>query len=98
MWHVILSIFFLGATATLNAFGLYETAAILASGTIAILSCGVVKIERPPGYLQSNEMEKQSFMVMGLHQMTCTWYLFTGDRAIVDSLLNKAWWQSSGPP
>lgn len=88
-WHVILIVFFLSITVALTAFGLYGTAIILASGTIAKASCRAVQIERVPGYLQSNEQDKESYMLMGLHQNTCTWYLFTGDRGIVDSLLNK---------
>jgi hypothetical protein len=77
------------ATAALFALGLYGIAVIMLYGIIAQFGCRLAKIERPPGYLQSNEAEEQTFMLLGLHQNTSAWSLFAGDRGIIDSLLNK---------
>jgi hypothetical protein len=77
------------ATAALFAFGLYGSAVVIACGCIARFACKLATIERPSGYLQNNEADKDTFMLVGLHQNTSDWYLFAGDRGIVDSLLNK---------
>lgn len=70
-------------------FGLFGTATVVCIGAVSQLACCFFNVLRPQGYLSANEQESQTFMLAGLHQNTSTWYLFTGDRAIVDTLVNK---------
>jgi len=69
--------------------GLFGTSTILMCGAVSQIGCRMVKVDRPPGYLESNEQEQESSMLVALHENSCTWYLFHGERAVIDSLLNK---------
>ncbi|KAI4155675.1 MAG: hypothetical protein LQ340_000842 [Diploschistes diacapsis] len=83
------SIFILGIAGLLVLFGLYGTALGILAGLIskAIVLCSV-HLERPPGYLVNNEVS-DACMLVATHRNATTWYLHTGDRGIVDHLLNK---------
>lgn len=89
LWESFTFVFLIGIVVVLCLLGLYGTAIILLCGALSQASCRAFKVHRPSQYLEANEQEQESFMLVGLHQNTCTWYLFTGDRAIVDTLLNK---------
>jgi len=82
-------IFCIGIAVVLCLFGAFGTATIMFCGGISQMACRSFKVHRPCGYLKANEQEKETFMLVGMHQNTSTWYLFAGDRSIVDSLLNK---------
>lgn len=71
-WQLVSSLCMLCATAALFALGLYGTAVIMICGLVAQFACRLGKIERPPGYMRSNETEEQTFMLLGLHQNTST--------------------------
>ena len=47
-----------------------------------------ITIRRPNGYLRNNEPH-DACMLVASHNNAMEWHLFTGDRAIVDTLLNK---------
>jgi hypothetical protein len=70
-------------------FGLFGTATVVVCGAVAQLVCFFCTVARPQGYLSGNEQGHETFMLAGLHQNTNTWYLFAGDRGVVDTLLNK---------
>ncbi|KAF4629280.1 hypothetical protein G7Y89_g8866 [Cudoniella acicularis] len=70
-------------------FGLLGTAvAILTSACIQVC-CQLVRIQRPGRFLDPNELG-QACMLTSLHNNATTWYLFAGDRGIVDGILNKS--------
>lgn len=69
--------------------GLYGSAVLIISNGITQMVCSCNKITRPSSYLQSNEESQEYCMLVATHQNVNTWYMFTGDRGVVDSLLNK---------
>jgi hypothetical protein len=78
-----------GIAIALILFGCYGTATIVLCGSISQAACHAFTIERTPGYLESNEGNDKSYMLVSIHQNACVWYLFIGDRGVVDTLLNK---------
>ncbi|KAK0672597.1 hypothetical protein QBC41DRAFT_216877 [Cercophora samala] len=80
-----------GLVALLVIIGAYGTAAVLFCTTFSnAVASFLLTVHRPPGYLQNNESTMESgFMLAAAHQNASEWYLFTGDRGVVDSLLNK---------
>lgn len=88
IWAGLQTVGILAVSVILSLLGIFGTAAILLCGSISQFGCWMVHVQRPPGYLQSNEGAESS-MLVALHQNANTWYLFQGDRAVVDSLLNK---------
>lgn len=101
-FETVIFILKLAIVATLCLFGIYGTAAALLVGAISqVISCSI-KVQRPPEFLANNE-DHNACMLVASHQNASTWYLFVGDRGIVDSILNKtmvqipqqrfsAWW------
>ncbi|KAI9659877.1 MAG: hypothetical protein M1821_001229 [Bathelium mastoideum] len=79
---------FLGLAAVLCLLGLYGTSAVLLVSAISQLSLAYVNIRRPPGYLESNETS-EGYMLTATHSNAMTWYLYMGDRGVIDTLLNK---------
>ena len=55
------------------------------SSKVVCLAC---RISRPAGYLDSNERYK-ACMLSASYDNASTWYLYVGDRGVVDWLLNK---------
>ena len=47
-----------------------------------------LKMQRPPRFLENNETHS-ACMLLSSHKNSSTWYLYIGDRGIVDALLNK---------
>ncbi|KAH8752202.1 hypothetical protein BGZ57DRAFT_804837 [Hyaloscypha finlandica] len=71
-------------------FGLYGTGAAVLSSALFHLCRQFIHINRPDTYLLNNEVDHSSgCMLAGIHSNASTWYLYTGDRGIIDSLLNK---------
>ncbi|RDW57266.1 hypothetical protein BP5796_12716 [Coleophoma crateriformis] len=100
-WHSILDRFFsspifeamaftckIGIVVIFCLFGIYGTAATLLSGAVTQLVVRNIQIQRPSGFLGNNEVH-DACMLVATHANASTWYLFVGDRGIVDSLLNK---------
>jgi hypothetical protein len=69
-------------------FGIYGTAIILLCSSVTQLVCRTIDVRRPPGFLGNNEAH-DACMLVATQQNASIWYLFVGDRGIVDSLLNK---------
>lgn len=85
---MIMHLVLVGLVVVLCLCGTFGTAALLLNGTITrIISCGI-EIQRPPGYLENNENHK-ACMLVSSHKNASIWYLYIGDRGVVDSLLNK---------
>ncbi|MCJ1240189.1 hypothetical protein MMC14_008189 [Varicellaria rhodocarpa] len=88
-WYQVLSSILLGCSASvLCLYGLYGTAGAVLFGAISRLACSLIQIQRPPGFLENNELQK-ACMLVGVHQNSSVWYLYIGDRGVVDTLLNK---------
>lgn len=85
---MISQIFLIGVIIVLCLCGIFGTAAIVLNGMITRLVSRHIKIRRPPGYLENNEDHK-ACMLLSNHKNASTWYLYVGDRGVVDSLLNK---------
>lgn len=78
----------LALAVVLSLFGTYGTCAILASTIVSRSVCRFLPVERPTGYLKNNE-SYEACMLTAIHENASTWYLYTGDRAVIDWLLNK---------
>jgi len=81
----------LSCTVILFLFGLYGTAAAVLTSCISSLLSLLISLPRPATLLGNNLEGSQHFgsMLFGPHQNCSTWYLYTGDRGIVDGILNK---------
>ena len=78
----------LGLVIVLCLFGSYGTANVVLSGGTSRIICKFLPIQRPRGYLQNNELH-DACMLTAIHENASTWYLYRGDRSVVDWLLNK---------
>jgi hypothetical protein len=78
----------LGFVVVLCLFGSYGTANVVLSGGTSKIMCKFLPIQRPPGYLENNESH-DAFMLTAIHENASTWYLYRGDRSVIDWLLNK---------
>lgn len=77
-----------GVSAVLCLLSLYGTASALVCGIASQIACHCLQIRRPPGYLENNEVHN-ACMLVGSHTNCSVWYLYIGDRGVVDALLNK---------
>lgn len=68
--------------------GAFGSAAILANGLISKSMCRILRVKRPSGYLESNE-NHEACMLSAVHENAQTWYLYIGDRGVIDWMLNK---------
>lgn len=50
--------------------------------------CRILRVKRPSGYLESNE-NHEACMLSAVHENAQTWYLYIGDRGVIDWMLNK---------
>ena len=83
-YHFIL----VGLIVLLCLLGAFGSAAILLNGLISKLVCRLLRVERPSGYLENNE-NHDACMLSAVHENAQTWYLYMGDRGVIDWLLNK---------
>ena len=80
----------LGVIALLVSLGLYGTTLAIFGGMVSkAVAYYSIRPERPPGYLINNE-PSDACMLVATHRNATTWYLYTGDRGVVDHLLNKS--------
>lgn len=78
----------LGIGVVLCLCGIFGTAVVLLLAVMTQFICQFLKVLRPPGYLKNNE-NHNACMLLSSHKNSSTWYLYIGDRGVVDSLLNK---------
>jgi hypothetical protein len=69
--------------------GAYGTCASILLSRLNALINHYLPINRPTGYLQNTEHYDKTCMLAAPHENASTWYLYRGDRAIIDWLLNK---------
>lgn len=68
--------------------GAYGSSIVLLSSVLSKVVCFFINMSRPPGYHESNERQ-EGCMLSAAHNNASTWYLYIGDRGVVDWLLNK---------
>ncbi|KIW01562.1 uncharacterized protein PV09_07038 [Verruconis gallopava] len=68
--------------------GAYGCAIILVNGLICRWVSKTCIARRPVGYLDNNE-DHDAWMLRAIHANSTTWHLYTGDRGVVDWILNK---------
>ena len=78
----------LGIVVVLLLCGVFGTAVVLLIGLLTQVMCQYLKMQRPPGFLDNNE-NHNACMLLSSHKNSSTWYLYIGDRGVIDSLLNK---------
>ena len=83
-YHLLLVILII----VLCLFGAFGSAAIITNGLVSKLVCRLLRTERPSGYLENNE-NHEACMLSAVHENANTWYLYVGDRGVIDWLLNK---------
>ena len=84
LYHLILVILII----VLCLFGAFGSAAIITNGLVSKLVCKLLRTERPSGYLENNE-NHDGCMLSAVHENANTWYLYVGDRGVIDWLHNK---------
>lgn len=87
-FRAITCLLLFGIVIVLYLCGLFGTAAVLLISVVTQALCQFLKVKRPPGFLDNNELHS-ACMLLSSHKNSSTWYLFIGDRGVVDSLLNK---------
>ena len=81
-------IILVGLVVVLCLLGAFGSAAIVVNGLLSKIVCRLLRTERPSGYLENNE-NHEACMLSAVHENANTWYLYMGDRGVVDWLLNK---------
>ncbi|KAI1394166.1 uncharacterized protein F4822DRAFT_39283 [Hypoxylon trugodes] len=87
-FHVFSFIVLISIAVALSFVGSYGTAVVIIMSAISRITTQRVSVLRPTGYLQNNESH-DACMLVAPHQNANVWYLYVGDRSIVDTLLNK---------
>lgn len=90
LYESVMIVATLGSGAVALLFGLYGTfAAALVSATFQIARSCIV-VHTPNSFLLDNESGSiPACMLVANHQNASSWYLFCGDRGVVDGVLNK---------
>ncbi|KAI9903271.1 hypothetical protein N3K66_002623 [Trichothecium roseum] len=86
--QAVLFTFSIGLVVLLSLWGCYGTAVIVLCVSVSKLVAQGVPIRRPAGYLKNNE-NHDACMLVASHENATEWHLYIGERAIVDTLLNK---------
>lgn len=87
-FEIVSIVFLLAVVVLLGLYGLYGTATAVLSGMLSKIACRFVVLRRPAGFLTNNE-KHDACMLVGAHRNCSVWYLYIGDRGVVDYLLNK---------
>ena len=83
-YHFIL----IGLIVLLCLLGAFGSAVIVFNGLLSKLVCRTLRVSRPSGYLTNNE-NHDACMLSAVHENAQTWYLYMGDRGVIDWFLNK---------
>ncbi len=95
-FELLVIVFLLATVALLCLYGLYGSATTLLSGIVSKSACRLAVLYRPAGFLANNE-KHDACMLVGVHRNCSSWYLYIGDRGVVDHLLNKPMIESLRP-
>ncbi|KAI4198356.1 MAG: hypothetical protein LQ346_002780 [Caloplaca aetnensis] len=89
LYHLVL----LGLIVVFCLLGAFGTAAVVVTGLVSKLVCRTLRMKRPSGYLLNNE-KHDACMLSAVHENAQTWYLYVGDRGVIDWMLNKTMLQT----
>ncbi|KAL8992111.1 MAG: hypothetical protein Q9169_007363 [Polycauliona sp. 2 TL-2023] len=89
LYYVVL----LGLAVVFCLLGAFGTATVVVTGLISKMVCGTLRADRPSGYLLNNE-KHDACMLSAVHENAQTWYLYIGDRGVIDWMLNKTMLQT----
>ncbi|KAL8855845.1 MAG: hypothetical protein Q9178_007529 [Gyalolechia marmorata] len=89
LYHLVL----LGLIVLFCLLGAFGTAAVVVTGLVSKIVCRTLRVKRPSGYLLNNE-KHDACMLSAVHENAQTWYLYMGDRGVVDWMLNKTMLQT----
>ncbi|KAI4086177.1 MAG: hypothetical protein LQ344_007777 [Seirophora lacunosa] len=89
MYHLVL----LGLVVVFCLLGAFGTAAVVGTGLVSAMVCKTLQTKRPSGYLSNNE-KHDACMLSAVHDNAQTWYLYMGDRGVIDWMLNKTMLQT----
>ncbi|KAJ5455418.1 Herpesvirus glycoprotein N [Penicillium sp. IBT 31633x] len=78
-----------GISILLGLVGAYGSAVLLINIMISKLVAWAITLPRSAGYLRNNEKQENACMLSASHTNATEWSLYIGDRAIVDTILNK---------
>lgn len=78
-----------GLAVIFGLIGAYGSATIIFNTIISKSIAWTIAIPRSAGYLRNNEQYDNACMLVASHANATEWSLYIGDRAIVDTLLNK---------
>ncbi|KAH8755870.1 hypothetical protein F5882DRAFT_418518 [Hyaloscypha sp. PMI_1271] len=78
----------IGCAAVMAFCQLYATMAALLIGVLSKIACRFTNIQKPLSFLENNE-KHDACMLVAAHRNASVWYLYIGDRGVVDHLLNK---------
>lgn len=81
-------VFLTGCFIALAVSGLYGTASFVLVGTLGKLACHLANFQQP-AYFLDNKENHEACMLVAAHRNAGIWYLYIGDRGVVDHLLNK---------
>jgi hypothetical protein len=87
--NCIVFIVLCGISAIFGLIGAFGSAGLVLITAISRLVAWAIVIPRSAGYLSNNEKHETACMLTASHVNAMEWSLYTGDRAIVDTLLNK---------
>ncbi|OTA66079.1 hypothetical protein K449DRAFT_420732 [Hypoxylon sp. EC38] len=88
LFRALLVIGLLGLTVFFILFAAFGTAAVVLIRLLSEVCIHSIEIKRPLGYLDNSETQ-DAFMLVAAHENAMEWHLYTGDRGLVDTLLNK---------
>lgn len=86
---IVYHVFLVGLVVVLCFLGAFGSAAIVVNGLASKLVCRLLRVERPCGYLENNE-NHDACILSAVHENAETWFLYMGDRGVVDWFLNKS--------
>ncbi|KAL1965902.1 hypothetical protein VTN77DRAFT_5035 [Rasamsonia byssochlamydoides] len=89
--EILLLIVLISATIITCLFDLFGTAACIVLAILMRICCRLITVKRSADYLQDSERgQVRACMLSAIHQNASTWYLYIGQRGIIDGLLNKS--------
>lgn len=88
-YRAIFVVVLTGTFIALGLFGAYGTAALIQCCAVSEAVAGGLPVRRPSTYLRNSETDQDAFMLLAPHSNAAEWHLLTGDRGVVDSLVNK---------
>ena len=88
IFQTLLAVGLVGLCVVLTIFRVFGTVSVIPLCAISMFVAQSITIRRPAGYLRNNEAHDACTLVAA-HDNTMEWQIYTGDRGVVDTLVNK---------